>query len=184
VCEGKITEPRYFKEFQHHVRNRLVHVAIDGPAGVPATVVERAIALRNEALEEARSQRDWNLRFDEVWCVFDIDEHPNVEDACHCAVADGIQLAISSPCFELWALLHFRDQRESLHRHEAQRLIRGFLPNYDKEFDFSKLVAGYEEAVRRAQSLDTISESLSEPRRNPSTGVYVLTERIRLAGQP
>src|SRR5687767_6298275 len=44
VCEGKTTEPGYFKALQHEVRNPRLHVKAIGPAGVPVTVVETAIS--------------------------------------------------------------------------------------------------------------------------------------------
>jgi hypothetical protein len=58
VCEGKKTEPGYLKQFQHHVRNPRVHIEPLGPAGVPISVVERAMTERRLADEEARRQRD------------------------------------------------------------------------------------------------------------------------------
>lgn len=183
VCEGEKTEPLYFKAFQHHVRNRLVHVEIQEKGGVPKTVVELAIELRNEAENDARSQKDENLKYDEVWCVFDVDEHPNLEQASRCARDAAIQLAISSPCFELWALLHFREQTEQLHRREAQSAVRNYLPQYEKELEFKRLIAGYADAVSRATKLEVIATAQGEPLRNPSTGVFRLTERIRDAGQ-
>jgi hypothetical protein len=48
---------------------------------------------------------------DEVWCVFDVDEHPKLAEARDQANANGIQLAVSNPCFELWLLLHFQEHR-------------------------------------------------------------------------
>lgn len=33
VCEGKKTEPRYFRELQHRFRNHLVHVEINDESG-------------------------------------------------------------------------------------------------------------------------------------------------------
>jgi hypothetical protein len=161
VCEGKKTEPRYFKAFQHHARNQLVHVEIKGEAGVPKTVVEAAIELRDAADRDARAQRDDNLRFDEVWCVFDVDEHPQLDEACARAGVAAIQLAISSPCFELWALLHFQDQTTQIHRHEAQSALKKYLPGYDKELDFPRLISGYDMAVSRAADLQAAVTALS-----------------------
>jgi hypothetical protein len=183
VWEGRKTEPSYFKAFQHHVRNQLVHVEIQGKGGVPKTVVDLAIELRNEAEREAKAHKDENLRFDEVWCVFDVDEHPNLEAACRSAGAAAIQLAVSSPCFELWALLHFQEQTEQIHRHDAQSAIRIHLPRYEKELDFRRLIIGYADAVSRARNLEVLARTHGEPQRNPSTGVFRLTERIRDAGQ-
>jgi RloB-like protein len=99
VCEGKKTEPLYLRQLQHHVRNPRVHVEAVGPAGVPRTVVGTAIDPRGQAADEARRQRDENLLWDEVWAVFDVDDHPNVAEAKQLATANGIHLAVSNPCY-------------------------------------------------------------------------------------
>jgi hypothetical protein len=57
---------------------------------------------------------------DQVWCVFDRDEHPNFAKAIDLADRHGINLAISNPCLELWVILHFEDQTAYLERQTAQ----------------------------------------------------------------
>lgn len=184
VCEGKKTEPRYFRELQHHFRNRLIHVEVNDESGVPSTLVQRAELLRDAAVSEARAQRDDNLRFDEIWCVCDVDEHPHLDKACARASEQRIHIALSNPCFELWGLLHFREQSKALHRHEAQRDLRKLLGvKEDKLIPLEKLHAGYGEAVQRARALRKTAEATEQQRRNPGTNVDELTERIRLAGQ-
>jgi hypothetical protein len=179
ICEGKKTEPGYLKQFQHHVRNPRVHVEPLGPAGVPITVVETAIARRRIADEEARHQRDENLRWDQVWAVFDIDDHPNVAAAKQLAQANDILLAVSNPCFELWAFLHFADQRGHIERDKLRVALQEHLPGYDKELSFARMHGGYGEAVRRARELDKVATLSDRPGKNPTTGVYLLTEAIR-----
>jgi RloB-like protein len=104
VCEGTVTEPRYFKDVQHTERS-VIDLRIE-PGGKPKTLVERATGLKREANGKARKLKDDNQKYEEVWCVFDIDEHPLIREAKDQAKANRIELAISNPCFELWALLH------------------------------------------------------------------------------
>ena len=179
VCEGKKTEPLYLRQLQHHVRNPRVHVEPVGPAGVPLTVVQTAIEQRRKAEDDAQRQRDENLLWDQVWAVFDIDDHPNVAEARQLARAHDIQLAVSNPCFELWALLHFVDQRAHIERGPLRSLLQDHLPGYDKELVFARLHPGYDEAVRRARELDHAAERAEQPGCNPTTGVHLLTEIIR-----
>jgi hypothetical protein len=179
VCEGKKTEPGYFKQFQHHIRNPRLHIEPVGPAGVPITVVDTAIAERARAEHEARQQRDDNLRWDEVWAVFDIDDHPEVELAKQRASEHGVLLAISNPCFELWAYLHFAEQRAHIERGRLRSELQRHLPGYDKALEFAKIHAGYDDAVRRARALDDDATGAGRVGRNPTTGVYRLTETIR-----
>ena len=182
VCEGQVTEREYILKFRQAVRNQRVHVEVAREHGVPLTVVKEAQRLRDEAAGEAKSQGDQNLRYDEVWAVYDTDDHPNLKAARQHAERQDIKLAISNPCFELWALLHFQDQRASIHRDKARAKLQAHMPDYDKSLTFAPLSpkeAAYAEAVHRAMALDAAAEEHGSPGRNPTTRVYLLTESIR-----
>lgn len=179
MCEGRVTEPKYLREFQHHVRNPRVHVEVAKETGVPLTVVQEALRLRTEAQMEAKRQRDEYLAWDQVWGVFDVDDHPNMEEALELAKREDIQVAVSNPCFELWALLHFQDQQASIPRNKLRQALKIYLPEYEKALDFSALQGAYDAAVARAQALERTALRLGEPGRNPSTGIFTLTETIR-----
>jgi RloB-like protein len=178
VCEGRRTEPLYLRRFQHHVRNPRLHVEAIGPAGVPLSVVEVAITRKQQAEREAERQRDENLRWDQVWAVFDIDQHPNVAEARQLASEHAISLAVSNPCFELWALLHFAEHRTQIDGPRLRAELKKHLPFYDKELDFAKVHAGYGDAVQRARNLDRTAAQTDRAGGNPTTGVYLLTEVI------
>lgn len=179
VCEGKNTEPQYFKQFAKFHRNSLVQVEIAEGQGVPLTLVRIARDRQNAANEEAKRQGDDNLKFDSVWCVFDIDEHPHVPEAKEMARTLEIGVAISNPCFELWLLLHLRDCPGMQHRHAMQAMLKALVPDYDKTVRFASYRDGYEEAVKRARRLDALASSVGEPGRNPTTNVFELTEKIK-----
>jgi len=178
VCEGRVTEPLYFKAFKQQARNQRVHLTVAKETGVPLTVVQVAVKLRREAEVKAKQQRDVNHLWDEVWGVFDVDDHPNLQQAVSLALSEGISLAISNPSFELWALLHFQDQRAHVTPQQVRTLLRVHLPDYNKELGFAAIGPGYLDAVRRAEALDREASSHGVPGRNPTTGVYMLTEAI------
>jgi hypothetical protein len=180
VSEGRRTEPHYFHALQ--VKHRTVLV-IEHAGPQPIKLVERAVERMREAEQEARAHGDF-VRYDEVWCVFDTDEHPQLREAYQLARRHGVQLAVSNPCFELWALLHFGLESAPLERQAARRRLRKHLPDYDKILPFERLDPHYETAVARAQELDLRCEERNCPGDNPSTGVYMLTERIREQGRP
>jgi RloB-like protein len=181
VCEGTRTEPGYFKELRHTER---IPIELEiSPGGEPKTLVERAVELKNIAEKEPKSRRDENLLYDDVWCVFDIDEHPAVPDAKQQARDNGIELAISNPCFELWIVLHFRDQRAHIDRAVVQRDCAKYLPDYEKAVPFAKLHPNYEGAVKRALDLDAWQQTRGGEGSNPSTGVHKLTEKIKSFGR-
>jgi len=181
VCEGRLTEPSYFRSLSHLARNPLVQVVIAGKHGVPLTLVWHAVEQLDESTRRARNERDAHLAFDEVWAVFDVDEHPHIPEAVQLAEARGVHLAVSSPSFELWVLLHFRDQTRAESRQKIRQILKGHLPRYDKALDASALEAnnGPGEARRRAQALAEEADQEGRPRRNPSTGVYALVQRVR-----
>lgn len=183
VCEGRETERRYFEAFQHAVRNPRVHVEVARETGVPKTVVKEAIALREAAEQEAKRQRDENLRWDEVWGVFDVDDHPSLDEALALAARHEIAVAVSNPCFELWALLHFCDQRGHIERQKLRVALKKYLRGYDKVLDFPRVHVGYADALRRAAGLADRARCDGEPGRNPTTGVPALTESIRSGGR-
>lgn len=179
VCEGEKTERLYFQAFQHDVHNPRVHVEVAKETGVPLTVVEHAVRLRREAEREAVQLRDENIRWDDVWAVFDVDEHPHIAEACALAVAESVDVAISNPCFELWALLHFQDQRAHITRQQARAQLKGFLDDYEKALDYARMRGAYSSAVGKARDLDVAAARDKRPGANPTTGVYRLTELIR-----
>ncbi len=177
VCEGTVTEPGYFEELRRLYR-RVVDVKIS-PGGVPKTLVERAAAFKKACEREATVKKDDNLRYDEVWCVFDVDDHPKIADARQQARDNGINLAISNPCFELWVLLHFQDQRAHISRQKLRAACKTHLPGYEKELPTELLNQRYDQATTRARDLDVWQQEQGRECGNPSTGVYKLTEAIR-----
>ena len=179
VTEGEVTEPEYLNGFARATRNSRVRIRVRGGVGVPKTIVEFAKDRKIEAEEQARGEKDDNLRYDEVWCVFDFDEHPSIPDAKQMARDNGIELAMSNPCFELWLWLHFADQPGMRDHHRLQSMMKQYIPNYDKHVDYSDYATGYEAAYGRASRLDKDAKAANEEGRNPTTGVWRLTESIR-----
>lgn len=64
-------------------------------------------------------------------------------------------------------------------RQEFKTLLRRFVADYEKHVVFTQFVNGYPDAVRRASRLDVDAEAAGEAGRNPTTGVWKLTESIR-----
>jgi hypothetical protein len=177
-CEGEVTEPSYLNGLKAELRIRLVHIEVVPGGSNPKTLVDFAVQKKEEAERDARRERDDNLGFDEVWCVFDVNRHEHIPEAKQKAGANSISLAISNPCFELWLLLHFQDQHAHIERHHVQSACRDHMPGYDKEVPFELVFPHYQSAVQRALELDHWQETRGCAGENPSTGVHRLTERI------
>jgi hypothetical protein len=71
------------------------------------------------------------------------------------AKANEIKIALSSPCVELWFLLHFEAQTAHIHRHDAQRRAKEHL-QCGKDLTstaLDRLVENFDQAKTRAQAL-------------------------------
>src|SRR5262249_29843778 len=139
---------------------------------VPRTLVSMAIEARERAIDE-------DAEIDEFWCVFDVEwprNHPGLDDAVKQANSNGIKLAVSNPCFEVWLILHFRDQAAWLDNNEARRLRRQLDGSSDKGLQPEMYMPLTVEAGRRAARLDKrhVQDGTSFPHDNPSSGMHHL----------
>lgn len=176
--EGKKTEPIYLTHWYRAYRERVI-VTIDDFHGAPLSLVQKAAARRAVDIKAAR--RRHGDAYSEYWCVFDIDEHPNVAQALELAVSSGVNVSVSNPCIELWFLLHFQDQTAAIHRHDAQRKASEYLScgKTPTSAALAALGSHYEDACGRAQTLDRKHDlDGSPPRSNPSSEAWRLIERI------
>jgi hypothetical protein len=182
VCEGEKTEYHYFRDFRSKEHARLLEIDIVHSDSDPLSVVNFALQRKTEADERAVRMHDDNERIDEIWCVVDVDDHAGLDRAIQAASNDGIKLAISNPCFELWVLLHFREQNALLRAKAAKSACRKDIPGYDGQVPFERLWEKYQLAVHRATNLDKKHQGKPKPG-NPCTRVYLLTERLRELGR-
>ena len=178
VTEGAVTEPGYLRTFDRlHRDQSSAKLVVIPDAGDPRAVVERAI-------EESReSKRDRLGSHDAVWAMFDRDDHLRFDEAKDMARGNGIRLAVSDPCFELWGILHYQECNAPLDRHECQKKLGELCPGYRnkkrKVFDDPEVIESkYRDAVRRAENSLTRRREEGDPEGNPSSTVHHLTECI------
>ncbi|APU17550.1 MULTISPECIES: RloB family protein [Actinoalloteichus] len=177
-CEG-FTERTYFEALARFFRDN----------GIKATPIECRVLGRDplsivQTAVEARDNgvgRGSIMPHDHVWCLVDRDEHHTFEDALRYAGRKEIDIAVSTPCFELWLLLHFGDQRAYLTAKQAERAVRRHLPRYAKKVEPDFPLDAHPAAADRARS--TLSTGAFGG--NPSTSVWrlldVITETRRQA---
>ncbi len=172
--EGRITEPEYL----NIMAGPSVSLDFGTTGATPLALVQQA---RRDARKNRRAHAD--DRVDEIWCVFDRDEHPHVEQALHEARDSGIRTAFSNSCFELWLVLHVEAQTAYIHRHAIQERCEELSLTDGKalvEKMTPKLTEGYPEAKKRAQGLQQAHmASGSSETENPSSGVWRLVERLQ-----
>lgn len=176
LAEGVVTEPGYLTLIARRYRGVTIDYDRDNSGADPYTLVKRARDL--QARSRRRSRRE-GPDFDEIWCVFDIDEHPNMASALQEARDAGVNVAVSNPCFELWLVLHERDHTAWIHRHDIQRAARDIGMIDGKGIIDGDWVASWPIAAERADRLTEMHEGNgSPPGENPSTTVGHLLRQI------
>lgn len=182
-CEGKNTEPAYIKGVAELYRNALVSIEVHGAIGVPKTVVEFACEKVREQARIARRSKDSFSELYEVWCVFDVDTHPNLAAAMQQAWDNGVNVALSNPCFELWAVFHYRQYDAPCGALEIQRELARLMASYDHR---NRKLLDLADLMNRIECAHTNSNAALERRKqegnelgNPSSTVHRLIDAIR-----
>jgi hypothetical protein len=178
--EGAVTEETYLKYWHRRFRGS-VNVETHEFHGTPAALVKRAA--ETKAANERAERKGRGRAHDEVWCVFDVDEHPHLQEAIGLATSRGIGLAISNPCIELWFLLHFSDQTAYIDRRAAQAGAKAHLSS-GKDLDqaaLDLLETRFPQAKARAVQLDVKHDGDGTPAPgNPSSSVWRVVDAIAL----
>jgi hypothetical protein len=143
VCEGKETEPNYFKSFA--VRN-YIDVITEGGKGSPSRVLKTAKDLRDHAKKEDQP-------YDSVWVVFDKDDFHDFDIAINDAKKDSIGCAWSNRAFELWFVYYFENLRSCIT--DYVKRLEGHIRNGAKkksernyyQFKYTKSLKGVRDVI-------------------------------------
>ena len=168
-----MTEPDYFQIVAEGVA---LDFARSGQ--VPKSLVDQAW----EDLKKNRRKRMRDRDFDQIWCVFDRDEHEDISGTLQTARDRDIPVAYSNPCFELWLVLHATEQSAPVERGAIQRRSHelGLTEGKHIARDAAELLrGGYDDAKRRACELAVMHEQSDSPEWNPSSDVWRLVDQLR-----
>lgn len=166
VSEGSRTEPNYFREIRAAHRLHTANVAVQ-PSGLgtePMQVVQYAAELFKNGDRHRQIQP---RAFEQVYAVFDRDDHRSYFDALRSAESlDGtlrndngqpvrFRAIASVPSFELWLLLHYEDVLAPIDRHEVMQRLKRHIPGYEKGAGgaFAATCDRLATATQRAQAL-------------------------------
>ncbi len=183
VCEGEKTEPYYFDALRETYRLSTVEVEVVGgdiSGSAPISVVNHALEMMKRRKREA-TRSAHTLPFDLVWCVFDKENPPHASfqeaiNKADQAKKDKVFVAVSTPSFEYWYLLHFENtDRPFNNADEVIHSLKKHLPDYDKKDTYNELADKTKVAIQRA---DRVWRSQIERFQNPSTSVHKLVRTI------
>jgi hypothetical protein len=186
VCEGRETEPNYFRGLRDEeaVRQNFSVVVQKGKGGSRLMVVEQAVAEQEKAAARVED-------YDEVWCVFDVEgagHRRQMSEARTLADRHEIRLALSNPSFECRLLAHFLRTKRSfagcdkvigdLNKHWRHEFGRDYEKN-DEQL-YARLAGRTGTAVANARGVreQDWASSSDIVDCNSATDVYLLVEHL------
>lgn len=186
VCEGEKTEVGYFKGLIKDKRLNTANVEV-----MPSAKGSAPISIVEFAIQTAESREG----IDRVFCVFDRDNHASYELALEKTKNHKpsrktkskpiYQAIVSSPCFEIWLLLHFIYTAKAYSltgsRSASDNVIadlRQYMPSYSKSAKglFEQTSQRLERAIANAKKLKI--DNVRTGSINPDTDVQVLVEHL------
>ncbi len=157
-CEGD-TEVAYTEMLRSHYRLPIHIIAKKTLLNVTPALVERCKAVYVQTLG------------DRTYLMYDLDVSTMLERLQR---INGATLLCSNPCFELWLLLHYSDQKTELTSEDCVSRLTAYVGQYKKGEIANdmrdKLLANIYIATERAKALASWQ--------NPSTSVWQLTEDL------
>lgn len=157
-CEGD-TEVVYVEMLRSHYRLPIHIIAKKTLLNITPALMERCKA----AYIQTKS--------DQTFLMYDLDVPTMLE---RLQKVPNATLLCTNPCFELWLLLHYADQKTELCSEECVNRLISFEKQYKKgallPADKQYLMGNVAPAVNRARSLQAFN--------NPSTTVHLLIEAL------
>lgn len=189
-CEGEKTEPNYFrgyieKSFPGNRRLSIIRIE-DTKKNTPVQLVEEAVKAKNsKGCPEG----------DVFWVVFDRESEAKYSKELHQkayqqAQANGVNIALSNVCFEIWILLHFEKNTAAYSSYNDLKsnsnLCKYHISNYDKgnkrifEVISDRVDVARENAVTMNRATkDCADLSWTKPYQwNPFSDVYKLLDAM------
>jgi hypothetical protein len=188
-CEGKNTEPEYFKSFPINTETIVEAVGLGRSR---KELVQHIIKLaRAEEVLAGQANFDQDRQ---IWCVFDRDykgekgEDTDFNAAVKLAEQHGLRSAYSNDSFELWLVLHYKYLDVKQLRQEYYEYLSGqFGINYKKDGKallfcrrlYGLLVERQHSAVKNSKRLLSYHEKEHRhSHKNPCTTVHQLVEEL------
>jgi hypothetical protein len=177
ACDDTFAPKQYFGFF------KIARVKVHVVPTEDGTSTARRVLERLQEFDRTEFDDD-----DEFWMLLDTDHcvesnhFPGFIKAIIEARQNGINIALSKPCFELWLLLHHVEEpkvKPIKDAKEAEKTLREELGQYNKaklQYEHFPLTSVAKACVR-AQRLDTMTNGGDNPSGNTSR-VYLLWKSI------
>jgi len=179
---GELAETKYFQEFKDDLRSHAITVYKLFKHLSPWELIDKVVAKKTELMGKRKFSEEDN---DQCWCVFDVDNYwkdnpKKFAEVLKVARQNGVRLAWSNECFELWYLLHFQELQTGIPRKDYDTKLKKHFQsldgkNYVKNCSvFTRLKGKQASAIKNAKQI--FQEGKVEE--NPSTAVFQLVEEL------
>lgn len=180
AVEGKNkTEKLYFENFDDGKKPYSITIA-KGNDTDPLKLVK---SLNKEIIKRELDLKNGDITF----CIFDTDEDPKknklIYEAKQYAEKKGIIMIASTPCVELWFLLHYEYTSANLSNNEVIKRLKHYSPKYEKNKNiYPEINNNVKTAISRAKKLEKYQmqngKKLGTVDVNPSTEMYKIVEYL------
>ena len=194
---GEVTEKLYFdglcsdllhSSITSEKKNKSQFVLLKFVNGTPEQIVQSALEQVKVRQQKSAADTDEDI----FWVVFDKDHGFSGKYSLAIALAqqEGISVAYSNECFELWLLLHWqeqtssigrRDLSDSLHEKWEAKVGRRIKKRKRKHFPYDIIRMDRQIAIERAKNLYELAK-VKNPQSpwevNPVTTVFELVEQL------
>ena len=133
-----------------------------------------------------------DLKGDDVaYCIFDTDTNPNknkiIEEATCLAKKNNITIITSSPCFELWFLLHYEYTTANMDNEEVIKRLKKYYSEYEKNINiYPDIIKKLDLAINWAKNLENYqvnnNHRIGTVEANLNTEVYKIVEYLLKKG--
>ena len=180
AAEGKNkTEKTYFSNFENGKKSYNITYA-RGNNTDPLKLVKMLIKEINEL--------NLDLNDDDIaYCIFDTDTDPNknkiIEEAIQLANKNNIKVITSSPCIELWFLLHYEYTTANMNNEEVIKRLKDYYPKYEKNVNiYSNIIDKIDTAIERSKKSEKYQiengNSIGTVEANPNSEIYKIVEYL------
>lgn len=180
AAEGKNkTEKTYFSNFEDGKKSYSITYARGNntdPLKLVKMLIKEIDNLKLDLLED-----------DVAYCIFDTDIDPNknkiIEEAIQLANKNNIKIITSSPCIELWFLIHYEYTTANMNNEEVIKRLKTYYLKYAKNINiYPDIVEKTKLAITRAKKLEkyhiTNNRKIGYVDANPNTEVYKIVEYL------
>lgn len=124
---------------------------------------------------------------DRAYCIFDTDNNTSknsqIKEAVMIAQENNIGVITSSPCIELWFLLHYEYTTANMNSDEVIKRLKTHYPKYNKNCNIYPIIndktkKAYANAIKLEQYQKQNNRNIKSVEANPHSDVYQIIDEL------